>query len=254
MNKISYRFQIFVLMLLFGVLFSCKTASLESMNAQSMLINDSIAVDSNIIRITEPYRKQLDSSMKQVIGYSEKSLEKGTPEGLLGNFLCDALYSVINRDLKDSLRGYPLMILLNNGGLRTSLPMGEVMTENIFMIMPFDNELVLLEIKGSEMKKLLDVIAAKGGMPVGGVRMLLQATSWISAEFSGVPFSEDAHYILATSDYLANGGDGLDFLSSNVRYIKTGLLVRDIFISYINELTAAKKVINPKLDGRIRYE
>lgn len=146
------------------------------------------------------------------------------------------------------------MSLLNNGGLRTSLPKGEISIENIFQLMPFDNEIVLVELKGSVLSKLFDVIAEKGGMPVGGLRLVLNAMSWSGAEVGGQPFSADANYILATSDYLATGGDGLGFLSDNVRYIKTGLLVRDIFISGIRDLTTQGKTIDPKLDGRIRYE
>jgi len=192
--------------------------------------------------------------MNRVIGYSEASLEKGTPESLLGNFLSDVMVDVIQRDFKDSLSGLPAMSLLNNGGLRTSLPKGEVTVSNIFQLMPFDNEIVILEMRGDVLQKLFDVIAQKGGMPVGGLRLVLKATEWTSAEVGGKSFSADGKYILITSDYLAQGGDGLDFLADNIRYIRTGVLVRDIFIHYIEGMTKEGKTIDPKLDGRIRYE
>ncbi|KAF5028698.1 hypothetical protein DSECCO2_656320 [anaerobic digester metagenome] len=102
--------------------------------------------------------------------------------------------------------------------------------------------------------KLFDIVALKGGMPVGGLRLVLNATSWTSAEIEGQEVIAENNYILVTSDYLATGGDGLGFLSENVRYIKTGLLVRDIFISGIRDLTSQGKTINPKTDGRISYE
>jgi len=252
--KIRGILSVLTILYMAVVLFSCKTATLDSSSAQSLIVHDSIGVDSSIIRITEPYKLKLDSAMNRVIGYSETSMEKGTPESLLGNFLSDVMVEVIQRDFKDSLSGLPVMSLLNNGGIRTSLPKGEVTVSNIFQLMPFDNELVILELRGEVLQKLFDVIAQKGGMPVGGLQLVLNATAWTKAEVGGKTFSAEDKYILVTSDYLAMGGDGLDFLSDNIRYIKTGVLVRDIFIHYIEEMTKEGKTIAPKTDGRIRYE
>ncbi len=240
--------------LLSSVLISCKTAVLSSSTAVSLIVDDSLGVDSSIVETIAPYRKQLDSSMKEVIGYSETMLEKGMPESLLGNFLSDLLIERVKSIYIDSMRSLPVMSLLNNGGLRSSLPRGEIMIENVFQLMPFDNEIVIIELKGSVLMKLFDIIAQKGGMPVGGLRLVLNATSWTNAEIEGQVVDAEKNYILITSDYLATGGDGLSFLSDNVRYVQTGLLMRDVFISGIRDLTAQKKTINPKTDGRIRYE
>jgi len=253
-QKIKGILSSIVILMMAVVLFSCKTATLESSTAQSLMVHDSLGVDSAIIRIAAPYKMKLDSAMNRVIGYSEFAMEKGTPESLLGNFLSDVMVSVVKNDFKDSISGLPVMSLLNNGGIRTSLPKGEVTVSNIFQLMPFDNEIVILELRGDILQKLFDVIAQKGGMPVGGLRLVLNATAWTKAEIGGKTFSADERYILVTSDYLAQGGDGLDFLADNIRYIKTGLLVRDVFIRYIEEMTKEGKTISPKLDERIRYE
>lgn len=237
-----------------SVMVSCKTAALSSKEAVSMVVADSLGVDSGIIKAIAPYRMQLDSTMKEVIGYSEQTIEKGTPESLLGNFLTDMLITSVKSDFSDTIKNLPVISLLNNGGIRTSLPKGEVMIENVFQLMPFDNEIVLIELKGVVLMKLFDVIALKGGMPVGGLRLVLNATSWSSAEIDGKEVMAESNYVLITSDYLANGGDGLSFLSDNVRYIKTGLLVRDVFIEGIRDLTKDGKTINPTMDRRISYE
>ncbi len=253
-NSIYLTAVFWAVVALSSLTISCKTAVLSSSEAVSMIVDDSLGVDSSIIRSIAPYRKQLDSTMKEVIGYSEQLLEKGTPESLLGNFLSDILVESVKKNFSDSIHGLPVMSLLNNGGIRTSLPKGEVMIENVFQLMPFDNEIVLIELKGSVLMKLFDIIALKGGMPVGGLRLTLNATSWTSAEIEGQEVIAENNYFLVTSDYLATGGDGLSFLSENVRYIKTGLVVRDVFISGIRDLTSQGKTIDPKTDGRISYE
>ncbi len=255
-NNLKYQSFLFIalLCLALGFLPACKTASYDSGKAVSLMVDDSLGVDSTVLAMIEPYRLQIDSSMNIVIGVSSKALEKGTPESLLGNFCSDMILETVYSSFGDSLNGLPVMVLLNNGGLRTSLPVGNITISDIFRLMPFDNELVLIELGGAEMKRLLGKIAGMGGMPVAGVRLVLNATNLAKASFGTEAFDPNKHYFLATSDYLSNGGDGLDFLSVNFRYIKTGLLIRNIFIENIKNIIAKGKTINPVLDGRIRYE
>ena len=44
--------------------------------------------------------------------------------------------------------------LLNNGGLRTSLPQGNITRRKIFELMPFENELVVVTISKEKMTDL----------------------------------------------------------------------------------------------------
>lgn len=246
--------KIVSILLLWLLVDACQTPMLTEMKAESVYVSDSLATDSAIVKLIAPYRLRLDSSMKEVIGYSEARIEKGSPESLLGNFLSDALFTSVMERYADTIGTMSAMSLLNNGGIRSSLPMGEVTIEHIFSLMPFDNEVVLLEISGEQMKQLLDVIASKGGMPVAGLRLTLQSNVWTKAVFTEKDFDQNARYMLITSDYLANGGDALNFLADPLRYIRTGWLVRDVFIEYIKLMTMRGEVIHPVMDGRIRYE
>ncbi len=253
-NKIPLLYFIGTLIIILNIGVSCKTATFNKSEVTSLIVIDSLGSDTNISNKIRTYKTKLDSSMKEVIGYSEQMLEKGTPESLLGNFFSDILLEHIKLTYTDSIHGLAAMSLLNNGGFRTSLPKGEILIEHIFQLMPFDNEVVILEVKGSTLMKLFYIIAQKGGMPVGGLRIILEATSWKSAKIDRQEVVRDGNYILITSDYLATGGDGLDFLSENTRYIRTGLLVRDVFIECISNLTKQGRTINPQKDGRISYE
>ena len=84
------------------------------------------------------YKTSLDSLMDLVIGFNKISMIKNTPESNLGNFVCDLILDFINRELKDTLEGLPCIVVLNNGGFRSSLPEGQISIRDIYSVMPFD--------------------------------------------------------------------------------------------------------------------
>ena len=61
-------------------------------------------------------------------------------------------------------------------------------------------------------------------------------------------------YKMITSDYLANGGDGLFFLSETVKREDLNLKLRDALLEYIFKLNSDGKKINGLLDERIYYQ
>ena len=118
-NKIPLLYFIGTLIIILNIGVSCKTATFNKSEVTSLIVIDSLGSDTNISNKIRTYKTKLDSSMKEVIGYSEQMLEKGTPESLLGNFFSDILLEHIKITYSDSIHGLAAMSLLNNGGFRT---------------------------------------------------------------------------------------------------------------------------------------
>ncbi|MBK5284411.1 MAG: 5'-nucleotidase C-terminal domain-containing protein [Bacteroidia bacterium] len=209
------------------------------------------AIDSSVYSVIEPYRSGMSAKMDEVIAVSEQVLEKGQPEGLLGNFVTDACFNIANQYYYPEDGRQADFCLLNNGGLRASLPAGNITRKNIYELMPFENSLSVLTLKGETLKKLFDCIAAKGGMPVSSLRMGIQNTEAVNIQISSVPFDKEKIYKLITSDYLANGGDGLFLLSDLMKRDNLNLKVRDALLEYISKLNSEGKKLNAQLEGRI---
>jgi len=211
-------------------------------------------VDSTILQTTLPYKKKLDAEVNILIGKTSQPVSKDQPEGLLGNFVADLsleeskkyYYPEDNKNIDFSF--------LNNGGLRAALPAGEITKRNIFEVMPFENELIVLTLKGSDVKQLLDYIVSKGGIPVGGLRMKIKNKEAAEVMINNAPFDSTKIYKAVTSDYLANGGDNLLFLAEIKQREYVNLKIRDAMIEYIQQLTKDGKIIDPKIDGRITVE
>jgi len=232
-------------------LYACQHKALITNVSETHVIVNQPKIDSTIFKAIEPYKKTQDEKMKTVIAQSEDAFVKADVESTLGNFFCDAvLYETKNILGKDS--AMLNMAVFNKGGLRNALPKGNITVGNVFELMPFDNELVMIKLTGQQVKEMFTKVAEKGGIPVGGVRLTINKTSATQISINGNLFDDTKEYWIATSDYLANGGDNYTFFK-NAKERKTfNLLLRDVIINYCKDRTQQGVILKPTLDGRIQ--
>ena len=255
-NRIKFR-SLFLVLLVFTI--ACNTSYHydSSKTSGTITLLDSINVpkgDSTVSAFILPYKMQLDSQMNKVIAYSEKALQKDLPEGLLNNLVADLSLEIGNQYLSKSNNPKASVCLLNQGGLRSTLPKGAITVGNVFELMPFDNELVVLEINGKKMEELCNFLAAKGGMPVAGLRLTIKDNKATNILIQGKPLDTSKNYFVITSDYLSAGNDEMTFFLNPIATKNIGVKVRDAIIEYFNQQTKMGNTLNPVLDKRISYE
>lgn len=202
-------------------------------------------VDSTLYKEITPFREKMKDKMSEVLIVSTTTLERGNPESRLGNFMADACLIATQMHNKQAD-----FAVFNSGGLRKGMPQGEITRGDIFELMPFENEIVILTMTGSEVKKLVNFIALKGGAPVSGLRMRIQDSIATNVLIGNVAFDSTRTYRVLTSDYLANGGDSFPLMTSSP-WDTIALKVRDAIIEYLAELNKQKKKLTVELDGRI---
>jgi len=193
--------------------------------------------------------------MQEVIAFSEKELIRKKPESLLTNYLTDMLLYE-GRMYASKLQSHPVpdAAYLNYGGIRTDLPRGPITIGKIFELMPFENELAIIRLKGKDMQEMAKVIAAKGGDCIAGMKITINADQSVRLEINERLVDPQMEYWIVTNDYVANGGDNMNMLLNRSIYINSGIKLRDCFINHMrNEYLSGKK-ISPTLDGRISYE
>ena len=219
---------------LFLFLFSCKNG-FDNTYDGSQVIEVKNQIDSNIVKIINPYKINLDKEMNKIISYTTSDLEKGKPEGKLGNFICDL--SLIKAAEKADI------CVFNNGGLRDIVSKGNITTSDIFQVMPFENELVILELDKKEYYTLLEYITDRGGEPFGGTEIIKENDTILS------DFNNYKKIRVLTSDYLANGGDNMDFFIGKNQN-KLGIKLRDAIIEYCEQ----KDTLKINLDNRLVFK
>ncbi|MBR1499673.1 MAG: 5'-nucleotidase C-terminal domain-containing protein [Bacteroidaceae bacterium] len=195
--------------------------------------------------IVAPYKASVDSIMAPVLGMSRVAMPKGRPESLLGNWAADVM---VEAGTATGLAPAD-MGLFNVGGLRNNMPEGIVRRGDIILISPFENYVVVLEMKGSDLLELMNDIAAVGGEAVSSsVRMEITSDGkLLSCTVDGKEIDPHRTYMVATIDYLAEGNDKMFALKNAVKRHETGLLAREAMM----ESVLKHRIIDSKIEGRI---
>jgi 2',3'-cyclic-nucleotide 2'-phosphodiesterase (5'-nucleotidase family) len=218
------------------ILSAC-SPTLTIQSSDSELIGISTSADSTLLAIISPYQKGIETEMNEVLTYSKITLTKRGSESLLGNFVTDLCLNYANAHL----------CVMNNGGLRTTLNKGNITRGKLYELMPFENELVVLELDKTDYLGLLAYICKRGGEPFSGITIVMDKEGEVITNSWPVNFENGEKVKVLTSDYLANGGDKMSFFKDKEQ-IKVGLKLRDAIIDYCSNTDT----INAQLDGRIK--
>lgn len=225
----------------------------ELRRAESRPVNESVAEDPDILKIIEPARKEIQAGFGRVLVTSPAGLFRGRggEENLLGYWIAD-----IMRARASLLLGVPVKFAFTNaGGVRGNVKAGEVKVGDIFEVMPFENEMMVVELTGAEVVAVLkESFKRRGGEPSSGVKAALSGTPG-KAEFTvswedGKPIAPDEVVKVATSDYLYAGGDSYPTLKKGRNPTTTGLTIRQLLLDACQELGKAGKPLLPPATGR----
>ncbi|MCU4174984.1 5'-nucleotidase C-terminal domain-containing protein [Carboxylicivirga sp. N1Y90] len=222
-------------------------------SSQMTFITDSLATIPEIDKYIAPYTDSLEQEMNKVIGHCEQQLTKGMPESLLTNFTADLMLSSTNNFCSNN-PDFPSadIAIINYKGLRTAIEKGDIMVKNIFNLMPFENEIILVTLNKQQVIELFDFMASVGGDGLSGASFVIADKKATNIKVNNKAL-EEKNYIIATSDYLANGGDHFTIFKDGAPNYNTKLKVRDVIIDHISDLHTKNISINSQLDKRISY-
>ncbi len=152
-------------------------------------------IDSEAAALLASYRTQVDSLKKVKIGRMAQELPAGSTELL--NWVADVMLTMGQKMVDEPID----LAIVNKGGIRRGLPAGDITKELIMTMLPFDNHLNVMEIKGSDLIEAFNVMEKRGG-------------DGISKGFNWKETDPEHVYRLLTIDYLAHGGDYMESLKN----------------------------------------
>ena len=249
------RFFISISAILF--LFACSPhLSVYQITTRNIPVNiQTSTVDSLVQTIVKPYRGSIQHDMSKLLAVSATPLVKGKPESKLTNLVSDILLEYGRTYCKiKNLNMIPDASYTNYGGLRASLPKGDITVENVFGLMPFENEIVLIKISGESIQKMAESIASRGGEGIAGLVLGIKDGKAATLKMAGKSINPGSLYWLVTSDYIANGGDQMSMFSNPVERINTKVKIRDVIIQALSDRYKKNGIISVKEDGRIYNE
>lgn len=195
----------------------------------------------------QPLKQKVDKQMNVVIGQVAETMKGHAPESLLSNFSADVYRQAGTEFLGENVD----ISVVNLGGLRTVVTAGNMTIGKVFELMPFENELVILWLRGDKLNDLAQYFASMGGEGISGLRMEIQNGKAVNVTIDGKPLATDKLYSIATNDYLAAGNDKMVQLAMYEKRLNTGIKVRDLLLNFIKKETLKGNKIQSKLDGRI---
>ena len=231
---------------------ACKTTSLQVANVQTqnnISINNELKNDEEFVKVINPYKEKLDKEMNQKISHTNVDLTKQGDNSNLGNLLADYTFDGANNWAKINLKKNVDAALINIGGIRTTIGKGDILLKNVFEVMPFENEVIIVKMKGADLQGLFDYYTKNQvNNPVSHLYIETNNGQLSKTLINGQSVNPSQDYYIATSDYLALGGDNMKFFAKG-ESISTGIKLRDLFIEYFKN----NQEINPKEDVRLNF-
>lgn len=203
---------------------------------------------SEVEKVIQRYQPGIEFLM-EIVGYSSEELSKKNPESGLSNLAADALLFAAGPYLKP---GDAAMAVTNFGGIRANLPKGAIRKYDIFSTFPFDNTIVIVDIQGKDLRKILNNFAKRERFEaLSGVEIVVKDKKMVKCNVAGKPLNDNKIYKLVTIDFLLDGGDSMRIGSSAKHIERTDAFVRDGVEKYIRSKSEQGVVFDNKQDGRI---
>jgi 2',3'-cyclic-nucleotide 2'-phosphodiesterase (5'-nucleotidase family) len=220
------------------------------------IVDAKLPDDPAVERMLKPYSGKV-RALNVVIGQLDGELRKsGVGGGSLGHFVTDGIRSQASAKL-----GKPVLLAItNSGGLRkNTIAAGELRASDIFELMPFENALVQVDLKGEDLLKLLAVVVdsrdAQSGAKVqyrmDGEKAELVGAKFVDSGGQETEIDPNATYSIVTIDYLLNLSSGrYSVLQRGKNVAQLGLTLRDALMNYVRAETAAGRKIHAGVDTR----
>ena len=163
----------------------------------------SAPVDAPLARAAAGWQTKLDSALGEVIGFAEGGFRKDSTA--IVRWIAGAYRAELKTDVA----------IINTGGIRQGLPKGVITKAALWSILPFDNKLVICQLKGRDVIVNVETEeAAYAGLEKVGPNYRLQ---------DGTLLDPEATYSVATIDFLYHGGSSFLFKKQDPTPRETGI-------------------------------
>ncbi|PDS22767.1 5'-nucleotidase C-terminal domain-containing protein [Flavobacterium branchiophilum] len=246
-------FKHFVIFLTIFIFLSCQHQRyyITKIEAKKISLSEKDIQNPDIEQFIKPYREHINKDLSEILAYNPENLDKkdGDWQTAIGCLLADITFEKGNKVFL-SRENKPIdMCLLNHGGIRSNLPQGNITSKNAFQLMPFENALYIVALKGEQILEMTQyLIAEKKPHPLSGMTFTIDKNNQAkNIEIQGKPLDTNKIYFVATSDYLSGGGDSMEFFKKSTTKYDMNYKLRNIVIDYLKEVDTIKVTKNKRI-------
>ncbi len=196
---------------------------------------DTLPVDKNMEDILAKFEADLAPIMNEKVTDLSVDLPHNRDTGVspMGATVAETMRRIVDADIA----------ITNGGGVRAPLMAGTITVGDMYTILPFDNTLVTMEMKGSDIIKVLEHGIEPDNFGWGqhaGIKLWYTPGAERGEKITSVRLADgtklenDKYYTVVTNDFMAVGGDSYDF-SAAKNVVDTNLVIRDEMANYWKE-------------------
>jgi len=184
--------------------------------------------DQEVTALLNSITQQVAPEMDKVIGRTNQPLDRFVPgriDGPMPNWVSDAMASAAKTQIA----------IMNTAGIRSSIPAGPITMRQVFNVMPFDNQMVRMRMKGSQFIAAVQHAVKPdftSSMQYSSAVKVIISASGTQVLINGQPADPNAVYTVALSDFLAGApiyGEGTD--KQNM-----GITIRDVLVRAVKSV------------------
>ncbi|OIQ22612.1 MAG: hypothetical protein BM557_00050 [Flavobacterium sp. MedPE-SWcel] len=242
LKKNSQIQYLFVLFLSLSTLVSCgpKKFYNSEIKGKQVPVNSEYTANKEIEDFIKPYRIHIDKDLDSTLALAPVTFtkSKGKWQTNIGNLMADVTFEKADKLFYLRNKKHVDVCLLNHGGIRSTIPQGKVTARTGYEIMPFENSLIVVALKGEQILDIATYITSgKKPHPLTGMEIIIDKNKTIKkVTVQGKPIDKNKIYYVATSDYLSNGGDHMEFFKKGVSYHTMDYKLRNLYIDYFKEV------------------
>ncbi len=205
--------------------------------------------DSAVEAVVQNQESQIGKELDMVIGELKVDwkMPRDRRESNLGSFEADIFREYAGADIA----------FMNNGGLRKELSAGPIRIRDIWEINPFNNTLVEISVKGSQLIPMMNysIHHAESFVQVSGMSYVAKKIAdrnydIIDMKIGGKEIDPSRNYTIVMNNYMGQQLDNIFGLKKDDHPIRDyGISDRDVIISVIK----SRKIVDQETDGRIRF-
>lgn len=206
-------------------------------------IEPEIPEDTAVLAALKPYQDKAQKLLLKPVGSLDKAMsgDRGlvrSKPAAMGILLANAQREKARANLG----------VINGGGIRTGFAAGTLTEKSVLSVQPFGNMVCYVDLKGSELKRFVEDVAAieptNGGFShfSDNVRLVMEGGDKLTKlEINGEPVKKDKIYRLAINEFSAAGGDKWPVLDTNPSFINTGYTDAVVLKEYIQKHSPLKR-------------
>ncbi|AWM14530.1 5'-nucleotidase C-terminal domain-containing protein [Flavobacterium sp. NRK F10] len=253
-KKNTIKFIYFVILLTFFSLTSCESykGKIYEVKGSNININENQHSRNDIENFVAPFRNHINKDLDSILAYNpvDQDKSKGKWQSNIGNLLAETTLALGDKVFEMREHKSIDFCILNHGGIRSVIPKGNVTTRTAYEVMPFENSLIVAELKGSQIREIADyLLENRKPHPLAGI------TIYISEDEKSVdkilirnkPLEDQKTYYVATSDYLANGGDNMTFFTESPKKYDLDYKLRNLLIDYFKSVDTLPNLTDKKI-------